>query len=90
MDNIPRVLPADCDVLIRKGSWEIPPIFQLLQAKGGVAEDEVYQVFNMGVGMVVIVAPERGDEALKFIRARKHKAWLIGEVTKGDRRARVV
>ena len=90
VDNIPRVLPANCDVLIRKGSWDILPIFQLLQAKGGVAEDEVYQVFNMGVGMVAIVAPERADEALKFIHARKHKAWLIGEVVKGARKARVV
>ena len=52
MDNIPRVLPKSCDVIIRKGTWEVLPIFQLIQAKGGVPEDELYQVFNMGIGMV--------------------------------------
>ena len=48
VDNIPRVLPRNCDVVIRKGSWEVLPIFQLIQAKGGVPEAELYQVFNMG------------------------------------------
>jgi phosphoribosylformylglycinamidine cyclo-ligase len=90
VDNIPRVLPADCDVLIHKGSWQILPIFELLQAKGGVAEEELYQVFNMGVGMVLIVAAERAEEVLKFIGAQKQKAWRIGEVVKGTRQARVV
>jgi phosphoribosylformylglycinamidine cyclo-ligase len=90
VDNIPRVLPRNCDVLIRKGTWEVPPIFQLIQAKGGVPEDELYQVFNMGVGMVVIVAPARANEVLKLIRAQKQKAWLIGQVVKGKGEARVV
>ena len=66
MDNIPRVLPKGCDVIIRKGSWEILPIFQLIQAKGGVPEDELYQVFNMGIGMVILVAADKADAMLKF------------------------
>ena len=61
VDNIPRVLPRNCDVVIRKGTWEMLPIFQLIQAKGGVPEDELYQVFNMGIGMVVIVAPDQAE-----------------------------
>ena len=60
VDNIPRVLPEDCDVVIRKGTWDMLPIFKLIQAKGGVPEAELYQVFNMGIGMVVIVAADRG------------------------------
>ena len=60
IDNIPRVLPKKCDAVIRKGSWEVPPIFQLLPAKGGVAEAELYQVFNMGIGMTMIVAAGQG------------------------------
>ena len=90
MDNIPRVLPKGCDVVIRKGTWDVLPIFQLLRAKGGVPEDELYQVFNMGIGMVVIVAADKADEVLKCICAQKQKAWLIGQVAKGRGVVRVV
>ena len=90
VDNIPRVLPKDCDVVIRKGSWEMLPIFQIIRAKGGVPEEELYQVFNMGIGMTVIVAAGKADSVLRFIRARKHQAWLIGEVRKGSGIATVV
>jgi phosphoribosylformylglycinamidine cyclo-ligase len=89
VDNIPRVLPAQCDVVIRKGSWDMLPIFRIIEAKGGVPEDELYQVFNMGIGMVAVVAAEQVDAALKFIRAQKHRAWIIGEVVKGRGAARV-
>ena len=89
MDNIPRVLPKSLDVVIRKGSWKMPPIFQIIAEKSGVPDDELYQVFNMGIGMVAIVAVDEADAVLKFIRAQKHKAWLIGEVVKGKGEARV-
>ncbi len=89
VDNIPRVLPKNLDVLIRKGSWDMLPIFRLLEAKGGVPENELYQVFNMGIGMVAVVAADQADAALRFIRAAKHRAWLIGEVVKGSGEARV-
>jgi phosphoribosylformylglycinamidine cyclo-ligase len=90
VDNIPRVLPKNCDVVIRKNSWEMLPIFQLIQKKGKVPEPELFQVFNMGIGMVLIVAPQKADAVLQFIRAQGTKAWLIGEVLKGKGRARVV
>lgn len=90
VDNLPRVLPRRCDAVIRKGSWEMPPIFRLIQARGGVAEPELYQVFNMGIGLVALVAPERADAVLAFIRARNHRAWLIGEVARGAGAVRVV
>jgi len=83
VDNIPRVLPRNCDVIIRKGSWEMPPIFALIQAKGGVPEHELYQVFNMGVGMTIIIAGDRAEEVLTYVRAQGQKGWLIGEVVKG-------
>jgi phosphoribosylformylglycinamidine cyclo-ligase len=66
------------------------PIFQIIAEKGGVPEAELYQVFNMGIGIVAIVSAEKADAILKFIRAQKHKAWLIGEVVKGKGEARVV
>jgi len=90
VDNIPRVLPKNCDVIIREGSWEVPPIFKLIEKKGGVNEQELYQVFNMGIGMTVIVPGNKAETVLKFIRARKQAAWLIGEVTRGKGEARVV
>jgi len=89
VDNIPRVLPDDGDVVIRKGSWDMLPIFKMIEEKSGVPDEELYQVFNMGIGMVAIVAAEKAEAVLKFIRSQKHKAWLIGEVVKGQGEARV-
>jgi phosphoribosylformylglycinamidine cyclo-ligase len=90
VDNIPRVLPKGCDVIIRKGTWEMLPIFRLLQAKGGVPEAELYQVFNMGIGMVVLVAADQAEGMLRFVRAQGQPAWLIGQVAKGRGVVRVV
>jgi len=83
VDNIPRVLPKTCDVLIHKNAWEPLPLFQLLQRSGGISESELYQVFNMGIGMTAIVPAEKAEVILTFIRAQKQKAWMIGEVVKG-------
>ena len=89
IDNVPRVLPKNCDVIIRKGTWEMPPIFQLIHAGGGVPEEELYQVFNMGIGMTVFVARENADAVLSFIRRQRHKAWFIGDVVRGEGKTRV-
>jgi len=89
IDNLPRVLPARVDVVIRKDSWDIPPLFRLLQAKGNVSETELYQVFNMGIGMVALVDPDRADAALRVIRAAGHSAWVIGEIVAGSGRTRL-
>jgi phosphoribosylformylglycinamidine cyclo-ligase len=90
VDNIPRVLPKSLDVVVRKGSWDMLPIFKIIEQKSGVPDDELYQVFNMGIGMVSIVSVEKANDVLKFIRAQKHKAWIIGEVVRGKGEARVV
>jgi len=90
VDNVPRVLPPKLDVVIRKGTWEMPPLFQLLEAKGGVDPAELYQVFNMGIGMVALVAPDTADAALRFIRSKGQTAWMIGEVVAGSGECRVV
>ncbi len=90
VDNIPRVLPKNLDVVIRKGSWDMLPIFRIIERKSGVPDEELYQVFNMGIGMVAIVSADKADAVLKSIRTQKHKAWLIGEVVKGKGEARVI
>ncbi len=90
VDNIPRVLPQSLDVVIKKGSWDMLPVFQIIEQKSGVPDDELYQVFNMGIGIVSIVTADKADAVLKFIKAQQHKAWIIGEVVKGKGEARVI
>lgn len=90
VDNIPRVLPDNCDVRIRKGAWDVPPIFRILEAGGGLAGEELYRVFNMGIGMTVIVKAGRSGEILRAVRHTKHKAWILGEVVKGRGAVRMV
>ena len=89
VDNIPRTLPAKCDVVIRKGTWDVSPLFQILASDDTVDEAELYQVFNMGIGMTAIVAADQADAVLRAIKAAKHKAWFIGEVVKGTGICRV-
>jgi phosphoribosylformylglycinamidine cyclo-ligase len=90
VDNIPRVLPAKCDAVVRKESWPMPPLFQILAEKGGVPEAELYQVFNMGIGMTVIVAPERAAAVLANINTLGFPAWSIGEIVRGKGLCKVV
>jgi phosphoribosylformylglycinamidine cyclo-ligase len=83
VDNIPRVLPKNCDVIIWKGSWEELSIFRLIREKGRVPDAELYQVFNMGIGMTITVAADKANAVLRFIQSEKQPAWIIGEVVKG-------
>ena len=79
IDNLPRVLPKNCDAVIETKSWRVPPIFQILagQRERSIAT-EMYQVFNMGIGMVAIVA---ATDAQKI--ARQLKAKPIGRIVRG-------
>jgi phosphoribosylformylglycinamidine cyclo-ligase len=89
VDNLPRVLPSRCDAVIELGSWKILPIFEVLQKQGDVPAEEMYQVFNMGIGMVVFVAAEASERVLKAIEGQKHRVWPIGRVTTGKGRVRL-
>ena len=84
IDNIPRVLPKKCDAVVRKGSWDMKPIFKVIKDRGGVPEAELYQVFNMGVGMTLFVSPAEANAVLRAIRTKKKDAWIIGEIVKGS------
>ena len=85
LDNLPRVLPKNVDARIDLGSWPIPPLFEFLVKEGKVAGEEPYQVFNMGIGMVVIVPKEEAAQVLKLT-----KGYRIGEIVKGARKVRLV
>jgi phosphoribosylaminoimidazole synthetase len=80
IENVPRVLPKGTSVRLTPGSWVIPPLFRYLQEKGQIDRREMYRVFNMGVGMVVIVSAAEAQTAL----AGSETIWRIGEVVAGD------
>jgi phosphoribosylformylglycinamidine cyclo-ligase len=86
VDNVPRVLPEGVDARFDLASWTVPPLFRVLQREGGVERDEMFRAFNMGVGMVVVVAPERADPVVHVLNAAGERAWICGEVVPGSRR----
>jgi phosphoribosylformylglycinamidine cyclo-ligase len=81
--NIPRVLPKDCDAVIRKASWPKHKIFEFLQNRGPVEEAEMYRVFNMGIGFVLIVAEDFADSIGKKLTKYGEKVHRIGRITTG-------
>ncbi len=77
IDNPPRILPAGVAAHLRRGSWPMPPIFQLLQRVGSIAAEEMARTFNLGLGMLLIVPPEQLNQALS---ALGEQAWAVGEI----------
>ncbi len=84
VDNIPRVLPAGIGVQIDEGAWDVPPLFRLIQEKGGVSKAEMFRVFNMGIGFVLIVTPNLADETLARLKASGETAYRLGEAILGE------
>jgi phosphoribosylformylglycinamidine cyclo-ligase len=82
--NIPRVLPAGLGARIRRGSWEVPALFRLIQSGGGVSDEEMFRTFNMGIGMVVVVAPEDLHEVEHSLERRGEGSFVIGAVVAGS------
>ncbi len=85
IDNLPRVLPKDCDAVIETASWTVPPIFHFMAEKGSVDREEMYQVFNMGIGMAAIVPSRTAKEI-----ARQLKAKIIGRIEGGTGATRLL
>lgn len=79
VDNLPRVLPKNCNAEIRTGSWKVPAIFQILEKQGKVPREEMYQVFNMGIGMTLIVSKNDAADVLKQSKGKR-----IGEIVAGQ------
>ena len=90
VENLPRVLPKNCSAEIRAGSWTPPPVFGWLQALGDVSRDEMFRVFNMGIGMIFIASPVSTNAILRTLKRCGEKAFLIGTVVKGSGEVRVV
>ncbi|MFO0951819.1 MAG: phosphoribosylformylglycinamidine cyclo-ligase [Isosphaeraceae bacterium] len=86
IDNPPRILPEGLAISLKKGSWDIPSVFPWLQSLGGVPDSEMFRVFNMGIGLVMIVSDYFANAILQILRTQaKVPAWVIGEVVTGNR-----
>jgi phosphoribosylformylglycinamidine cyclo-ligase len=89
--NIPRVLPESCCVSIDRGSWEVPPIFQVIAKEANLDAEEMFRTFNMGIGLVMLVAAKEVDGAIGHLRDRGIETAVIGEVLpKGTAAGRAV
>jgi len=82
-ENTPRMLPKGTAAQIRKGTWDIPPIFELVRKKAGVDDEEMYRDFNMGIGMILAVPAKQAEAVIKKAKKLGEKASLIGEIVKG-------
>jgi phosphoribosylformylglycinamidine cyclo-ligase len=85
VDNLPRVLPKNCDAALDTKSWRVPRIFQVLQENGKIDRTEMYQVFNMGIGMVAIVSPNDAGTAMRQLKAKR-----IGQITRGTGKTQLI
>lgn len=83
-DNLPRALPAGLRAVVRTAEWDVPPIFGFLQEHGDVSDAEMRRVFNLGIGMVVVVSTDGVGEVLASLRASGERAVVLGEVAAGD------
>ena len=82
-ENIPRAFGENAGAVVKKSAIEIPPIFNLIAARGKIPERDMFNTYNMGVGMCVITTPEKSDEALTILRSCGEKAAIIGEIRDG-------
>jgi len=79
-DNLPRILPQSCQAVIHRQQWSPPPIFSFLQEKGDIPEDDMWRVFNNGIGMVIVVGKEYVQDVLQRLTALQETAYILGEI----------
>lgn len=84
-ENIPRILPDGLTAVVKEGSWEIPGVFSLLEEYGKVPHDEMFNIFNMGVGLVMAIAPDDLDATLESLRASGENPVVIGSLEPGEK-----
>ena len=84
-ENIPRMLPEGMHAVVRKDSYEIPAIFKLLQKTGNIAEDMMYNTYNMGLGMIVAVSPDKVEATMEAIKSAGDTPYVVGEIKAGEK-----
>jgi phosphoribosylformylglycinamidine cyclo-ligase len=88
--NVPRVLPEGCQVVLHRERWEVPRIFKVVQELGEVSDEEMFNVFNMGLGLVLVVPTYFVDSVLRQLEAGGERPVVVGEVVSGERRVAIV
>jgi phosphoribosylformylglycinamidine cyclo-ligase len=88
LENIPRILADGCQAYVRKGSWQIPKIFELIQEKGKLSDKEAYRTLNMGIGLVLIVHPKDVKMVLRSLNVTE-RCYVIGEIIKGENKVKI-
>lgn len=83
-ENLPRAFGDAYSAEITEGSWDIPPIFRLIQKKGNISDHDMFNTFNMGIGMCAVVAPEDAEKTVEILNANGVKAYAIGRIIPGD------
>ncbi len=84
IDNPPRILPAGCSIQLRR-NWEVPQVFSWLQSVGKIPDAEMFRVFNMGIGLTLIVAEYYAEAITRYLKTEcDQPAWVIGEVVEGN------
>lgn len=89
-ENIPRMLPENVKAVVKKDSYEIPPIFKLLQKTGDIAEEMMYNTYNMGIGMLLAVDEADVDKTMEAITKAGEKCFVVGEVVEGEKGVELV
>lgn len=86
--NLARILPPGTAATVDSGSWELPPLFRILQQGGGLSTGEMREVFNLGVGLIAVLPPDAVDAARRAAAADGVTTWVMGEIVRGDRTVR--
>jgi len=82
--NLVRILPKNVDAVVKKGTWEVLPIFKFIQEKGNVEENEMFKTFNMGIGLCLVVSKENVDKAKEILEREGETVYVIGEIREGS------
>jgi phosphoribosylformylglycinamidine cyclo-ligase len=89
-DNLARILPPECRAVVHRDSWPIPPIFRWLQRLGQVSDTEMFRVFNMGIGFVIVCAPAFANSIVAQLAKMEYPAWIIGQIQQGEAQVQII
>lgn len=90
IENVPRMLPDGLKAVIKKDSWKVLPVFELMQEKAGISERDMYNTFNMGLGMIVAVDADKAEKAVECLKEAGETAYIIGELQEGETSVEIV
>jgi phosphoribosylformylglycinamidine cyclo-ligase len=88
--NLPRILPEGREAFVRRGSWPVPPVFDLIRKSGGLSQAEMDRTFNNGLGMILVVGKREADRVERSLKKIGEPCFSIGEIRRGGKKVRFV